>query len=86
MWKINRSEEDAKRVKEVMKDMQKEMDKLRSMSGPKMGSWSVHSESDPRWNKSGRTGGPDEMGKWIEKCKNKYGDPPDDTTMGFLRD
>jgi hypothetical protein len=63
-----------------------------SMFGPKMGSWSVHSESDPRWNKSGRAeglccmGGPQEMKDWIEECKKKYGEPPADATMSFMKD
>jgi len=63
-----------------------------SMFGPKMGSWSVHSESDPRWNKSGRgyglvtSGGPREMQEWIDECIEKYGDPPEDATRSFMKD
>lgn len=62
------------------------------MFGSKEGTWWVHSEKDPRWNKSGRgqgfvtLGGPDEMQNWIEACKAKYGEPPDDAEMGFEKD
>lgn len=63
-----------------------------SMFGAKMGSWWVSSESDPRWNKSGRgyglvsTGGPGEMGDWIREATEKFGPPPSDATMGFMKD
>ncbi|MBA7604556.1 hypothetical protein ES703_11681 [subsurface metagenome] len=63
-----------------------------SMFGPKMGTWWVHSKSDPRWNKSGRaeglccTGGPQEMQDWIDECKRQYGEPPKDAKMGFMKD
>ena len=63
-----------------------------SMFGLKKGTWWVHSEKDPRWNKSGSGfglvigGGPREMHDWIEECKKKYGEPPDDATMGFMKD
>jgi len=62
------------------------------MFGPKMGTWSVHSDKDPRWNKSGRgsglatSGGPPEMGEWIRECTEKYGSPPEDTTEAFWKD
>lgn len=62
------------------------------MFGPKMGTWSVYSKSDSRWNKSGRasglvcTGGPQKMKDWIKECKEKYGDPPEDATMSFMKD
>jgi hypothetical protein len=62
------------------------------MFGPKMGTWSIHSEKDKRWNKSGRApglvcgGGPSEMQDWIEECKKKYGEPPGDCTMEFWKD
>jgi len=45
------------------------------MFGPKMGTWEVHSNLDPRWNKSGRakglccSGDPQEMRDWIAHCK-----------------
>ena len=63
-----------------------------SIFGPKIGSWSVHSESDPRWNKSGRASGlvcddgPPDMKAWIEKCKKKYGEPPADCFKSFMKD
>lgn len=63
-----------------------------AMSKPRMGSWSVHSDSDPRWNSSGRAeglvveGGPPEMQRWIEECRKKYGDPPKDCMMSFMKD
>jgi len=56
------------------------------------GTWWVSSESDPRWNNSGRgwgaisAGGPREMGEWIDRCKKEYGDPSDDARMGFMKD
>jgi hypothetical protein len=63
-----------------------------SMFGPKMGSWWVSSEKDPRWNKNGRgkglvcTGGPPEAHKWIEKCRKTLGEQPDDLEYGFMKD
>ena len=62
------------------------------MFGPKMGSWSVHSIKDARWNKSGRAaglvceGGPPEMEEWIKECIEKHGDPPDDCYKSFMKD
>ncbi len=62
------------------------------MFGPKMGSWAVRSEKDPRWNKSGRGrgfalgGGPIAMQEWIQRCIEKYGDPPNDATEEFWKD
>lgn len=62
------------------------------MFGPKMGTWSVHSESDPRWSQSGRAeglvclGGPKEMRDWIQECIDKFGDPPADGTESFTKD
>jgi len=61
------------------------------MFGPKLGGWYVHSDSDPRWNKSGEgyglvcTGGPDEMQQWIDECTKKYGEPPEDAVKGFTK-
>jgi hypothetical protein len=52
--------------------------------GARMGTWTVDSEKDARWNNSGRAvglvceGGPKEMQDWIDECKKKYGKPPDD--------
>lgn len=63
-----------------------------NMFGPKMGTWWVHSETDPRWNKSGKayglvcSGGPEEMQDWIDECKEKYGEPPEDGECGFMKD
>jgi len=63
-----------------------------SMFGPKMGTWWVSSKQDPRWDRSGKgyglvtSGGPGEMGAWIEECKERYGDTPDDARMGFMKD
>lgn len=60
--------------------------------GGRMGSWSVSSKSDSRWNKSGRgigavtSGGPQEMQDWYDKCKEKYGEPPTDLTYFFMKD
>lgn len=63
-----------------------------SMFGPKMGTWSVNSKLDPRWNASGRAhglvclGGPQDAHMWIEHCKEKYGEQPTDLMMGFMKD
>ena len=57
-----------------------------------MGTWSVSSESDPRWNKSGynaglvTAGGPSEMQEWIEHCKKEFGEPPEDARQSFMKD
>lgn len=62
------------------------------MFGPKMGTWTVESKSDPRWNNSGHArglvtmGGPKEMVDWIAECCEKYGEPPEDATMSFYKD
>ena len=56
------------------------------------GSWYVHCKSDMRWNKSGRgfgavtAGGPKEMKTWIKLCTLKYGEPPEDVEIGFMKD
>lgn len=62
-----------------------------SIFGPKMGTWTVYSDKDPRWNKSGRAcgfaiGGTPEMEEWIDQCIEKYGDPPDDVKQSFWKD
>jgi hypothetical protein len=60
--------------------------------GPKMGTWTVRSKTDPRWNNSGRAlglvcwGGPEEMQDWITKCKKEFGEPPEDAEMSFWKD
>ncbi len=62
------------------------------MFGPKMGTWTVYCESDPRWNKSGRAeglcceGGPPAMQDWIKLCTEQYGKPPADAAMSFYKD
>lgn len=63
-----------------------------SVFGPKLGTWRVHSDSDPRWNKSGRDvgfailGGPESMKAWIDECMAKYGEAPKDATQSFWKD
>ena len=60
--------------------------------GTKLGTWATHSDKDPRWNQSGRAtglicgGGPKEMKDWIQSCKEKYGESPDDLTWSFWKD
>jgi len=52
----------------------------------------VHSDTDSRWNKSGRAkgllcdGGPQEMQDWIKECRKKYGAPPKDASHSFYKD
>lgn len=72
-------------------DDQEEGSMIGSMLGPKMGTWSVNSKMDPRWNKSGRalglvTSPPGEIQKWIEECKKKYGKIPKDCEYSFMKD
>ena len=63
-----------------------------TMFGTKMGTWAIRSNTDSRWNNSGRsTGlvvydGPTEMKDWIKSCKEKYGKPPEDLTWSFIKD
>ena len=60
--------------------------------GPRMGSWSVHSDTDPRWNKEGRdyglvcNGGPRVMRDWVDHCKKTLGEIPEDCTSSFYKD
>lgn len=67
-------------------------DLAESMFGPKPGSWSVYSQSDPRWNRHGRcnmwvTAGPaPDALAWIEECKASYGEPPDDLDYSCMKD
>ena len=66
------------------------------MFGPKMGTWTLSSEKDPRWNKEIREVGlccalaegmyPDVMTEWISECEIKFGKQPEDLTMGFWKD
>lgn len=56
------------------------------------GSWWVYSESDSRWNNGGSSnsvgmfGIPPEAQTWMDSCEKKYGDPPDDLTIGYMKD
>ena len=60
--------------------------------GPKPGTWSVFSEKDKRWNKSGNcewlvSGGIYPGAKlWIEACEEKFGSQPDDLEYSFWKD
>jgi len=83
------SEEFLKETLEICRRMQ---EMPGSIFGPKLGMWTVHSDKDPRWNRSGcgydlvTGGGPQEMKDWIEECKRNFGDSPDDCTMEFWKD
>ena len=63
-----------------------------NMFGPKMGTWIVTSEEDPRWNKAGTvcgfvlSSGSEEMRIWTKKCVELYGDPPSDIMISFYND
>jgi hypothetical protein len=63
-----------------------------SMFGPKEGSWYFHSDTDPRWNCSGRgyllfsAGLPDEAKTKLEELKKLYGEPPEDLEWGGMKD
>ena len=64
-----------------------------SIFGDKSGSYWVHSDIDPRWNKSFRTdnlvfsNGIPEAGKqWIENCKEQFGNKPSDLSWGGIKD
>ena len=56
------------------------------------GSWSLHSDKDPRWNCGGKSdcvGGfvmPGECEKKIEELKKELGKPPDDLTWSYMKD
>lgn len=56
------------------------------------GSWQIWSESDPRWNRSGRSDGvglftmPLEAKDAIEKLKAKLGEPPEDLNWSYMKD
>lgn len=62
------------------------------MFGPKPGTWSVESQSDPRWNKHGRsmmlvtTGPVPDAQAWIDECKKLYGEPPGDLAYSCMKD
>jgi len=47
-----------------------------------MKTWSVQSGTDPRWNNSGGSETPRrEAHKWLNECREKYGEPPMDTVQ-----
>jgi len=55
------------------------------------GSWFLHSETDPKWNKqgSGFVGGfvmPEEVSLAIERLEKLYGDQPEDLEWGYMKD
>ena len=57
------------------------------------GSWWLHSETDSRWNRQGRSsavGGfvmPQEATNAIEEMKKEFNeDPPDDLEYGYMKD
>jgi hypothetical protein len=55
-----------------------------SMFGSIDGAWGVSSKTDPRWNKSGEapilvcSGWPQALRDWVEECRAKYGEMPED--------
>jgi hypothetical protein len=57
-----------------------------------MGTWTVHSDLDPRWNKVGRgegaitSGGPEGIKDWIKQAGELYGEKPKDLTWSFWKD
>lgn len=58
---------------------------------PRDGDWSITSESDPRWDNSGRDFWDclsicPEAERWIEKAKELYGDQPADLMYSFWKD
>lgn len=64
-----------------------------SIFGPKPGTWSLDSESDPRWNCSGRCcslcclGIPKEAKEALETLKKQlHKDPPEDLYWSFYKD
>jgi hypothetical protein len=62
-----------------------------SMFGSRCGTWWLSSESDSRWNRSGKADvGGFAMGldarKVLEELKSLYGEPPDDLEHGYMKD
>ena len=56
-----------------------------------MGSWWVKSQSDPRWNKTGRgkVGSfmiPSGAEARINKCEKEFGVKPEDLEYGYMKD
>lgn len=57
----------------------------------KQGTWNLSSESDPRWNCSGRGlvgmfTMPNEMLEAIERLKKELGVPPEDLAWSYAKD
>ena len=59
----------------------------------RQGSWWLHSKTDSRWNRDGRSSGvggfqiPQEAMDEIEKIKESLGEePPDDLEYGYMKD
>jgi hypothetical protein len=62
-----------------------------SMFGPRPGTWWIRSESDSRWNSSGRArvGGfakPQEVDEEVKRLKKTLGEPPQDLEWGYMKD
>lgn len=63
-----------------------------SIFGAKPGWWCIESVSDPRWNKSGNSENImfplvcKEAQKWVDECKEKYGEPPADVECSQMKD
>ena len=61
------------------------------MFGPREGTYTISSKSDPRWNKEWRgvdfviTSG-DAIAVEVDKMKEKLGEPPKDVYVGFFKD
>ena len=58
---------------------------------PAPGTWSVHSDKDPRWNARGTSNfidgifGCEECDNHIRQCKELYGDPPEDCKCSWMK-
>ena len=55
------------------------------------GTWSIYSEKDPRWTKTGRclVGGlimPQEAEDALQELKELYGEMPSDLRWGYMKD
>ena len=64
-----------------------------SMFGGSSGGWALSSESDPRWNCSGKAkclmfsaGLPEECEKKIAELEEKYGEKPKDLEFSGMKD
>lgn len=62
------------------------------MFGIKPGTWSIRSEKDPRWNTTQREEClsvwcmPDAAEEHLKKCKELYGEQPDDLLYTCMKD